>query len=482
MRNILGLIGMAAAFISLPGTPAYSLSCMNDIGFEQILISGNVVEVFALGDIGGPVGGERVSEYLKKRPANASVANVVVEKVLKGGIQKGDTVQVIVTAAWNGTSEGRRIPVSSGPIFIGGSRDRDGNIWWSDCYTIRLNDYAEIEWDESPEEAWEGNRGFLRIWNVAKEYDAILAGRSPAAISQEERDKAEATLNKIKDYDRILDFYRRRYFVKPSLVDGVSLAFAAVKLRDLESARNLLSQVKSFYGVSDETRSVENTIELLEGRAAPPPFKSLSDLWFNNGLFLSGVNLENQSITGASASFLRAEGTSFKGATIADFQAYEGDLTGADFSKAQLRNVELGGRRYGADKFLLAARKTLFRSTYLEGVRATGDFSYSDFAASSGKNITFQGDFERATFDHSRFERAEFNGGSFRDASFKGIRFKDASFRNVDLRGADFTGAEFEGETVWYDVKFDDQTRWPNGNFSNALRQVEPNPTVIIYP
>lgn len=482
MRTFRSLIGLTASFLCFFTTPAYSLDCSYNIGSEPILFSGNVKNLPAIDDLHVQSEGGRLARYLAKGPENASFANIVVQNVLKGRLQKGETVRVIFPSAWNGAPGGRKVEVSNGPILIGGSRDEDGNIWWGDCYTIRLGQYASIDWDQSLEEAERENREYLRIWKVAEQYDALLADRSPASVSMEDRDRIDFILNEIRDYDRLLDFYRKRYLVKPTSLDGADMAFAAVKLRDLDDAEQIIEQVDSDLGVSVATQSVGNTVKLLRGEPASPPFRSLSHFSFDRGLIVNALNLESQTIVGARASVMEAERTSLLGSVIEDFIAYRGNLSEANFSKSTMRGVKLGSRSFGTDGYLIKARATSFKSAYLERFNSTGDFSGSDFSNASGKRIELEGDFRGSKFDMARFQDVYFRNANFRNSSFKNIHFENGSFSNVDLRGADFSGAIFEGKTSWHEVTFDESTKWPNSNFPEALRQIKRQPAVVIYP
>ncbi|WP_171049021.1 pentapeptide repeat-containing protein [Rhizobium sp. MHM7A] len=473
-----------AIFVSFVATPALALSCMGERGSEQILFTGQVTNVSpADGYISPRTEEKRFAEIERARFQKTSVIDVLVEKVLKGGVSRGSLIQVVIPPGWNGISEGRKVDVKTGAILIGASRGNDGNIWWGDCNPIwQGSAVSDIDWDGDPTDQWEGYRSLLKVWKIARQYDVLLDGRSPAAVPPEVSASIDALLSEIRDFDRILDFYRKRYYVDENQLNGADYAFALLRSGDVATAKELLRSLDGAYGKSHATSTVENSIKLVAGEPANTPLRSLSALSFRNGLIVNGGDFRGQRIVNVQAASFSAAEAIFSGATISNFEAPKGTLVEADFSRARFVGVRFSNPYQGAHpgSYHFDARRASFRNSTVEGLALDGDFTQGDFRNVSGKGLYLNGNFRSANFDNVNIDQISIERADLRGASMRNVRFKNSRLGDVDLRGVNFTGAVFEGKSEWHGVEFDETTIWPHDELPDPLKPRPP--LTVLYP
>lgn len=470
--------------VCLFASPAFALSCQNEPAFDQILLTGQVIKISSADGYLSPREVIRKhAEIEKARFQKTSVIHVQVEKVLKGGVSRGSVVQVIIPPGWAMMPEGEKMNVDTGAILIGARRSQDNSFWWSDCYAIwQGSTLAQIDWDGSANGQWGGYRNYLKVWETASQLEPLLDGRAPAAVSLETSKKVDALMTEIKDFDRLLDFHRKRYYVQKNVVNGADYAFALLKAGEIDAAKALLQSLIKTYGTSPEISAVENMMELVAGRSAGAPLRNISGLSFRERLMLDKGVFRGQRIVNVKANDLSAASAKFQAATLSDVEALKGILVDADFSSARLLNVGFADpyRAARPGTYDFDARRVSFRGASLENVILGGDFSQGDFSNISGRQLDLSGSFGEANFDNAVLDQVEITKSDLRGASMKGMRLKNSRFSSVDLRGVDFTGTVIEGKTEWNDVEHDASTLWPNGELPAPLKPRPP--LVLVYP
>jgi uncharacterized protein YjbI with pentapeptide repeats len=466
---------VAVCFVS---DSAMALSCGNEDGFEEILFTGRVLNVLpAEGQLTPEKTEKRFEKVERARFQKTSVIDVRVENVLKGSVYKDSVVRVVIPPAWDVTSEGKKIDVKTGAIFIGGRRFDDENIWWSSCYQmLQGRSVLDIDWDGEVSSQWVGYREYLNIWKVARRYDDLVDGRSPSAVSPEGSASIDALLSEIGDFDRLLDFHRKRYFVDKNLANGGDYAFALLKAGDAAAATELLRVLKGIYGTTPTITSVENTIKLTEGEPANVPLRNLSALSFSKGMIVDDVNFSGERISNVRASSISANSAEFSNSVLSNIKVESGVLADADFSRVHFVDVDFSNpypnRAPGTYHFV--ARRASLQQAVAERLTLDGDFSEANFQDVSAKVMKLGGSFQKAVFDNASIENLSIRNADFRGASMRGVRLKNSHMSSVDLRGVDFTGALLEGTLDWIAINYDETTIWPRGELPEPLKPRPP--------
>ncbi|MBD2181215.1 pentapeptide repeat-containing protein [Planktothrix sp. FACHB-1375] len=133
----------------------------------------------------------------------------------------------------------------------------------------------------------------------------------------------------------------------------------------------------------------------------------------------------------------------------------------ADFSKANLQNVVLGGAKLRNAKFSYANLKhSVLRQANLENANFDGaNLSQADFRCGAGTCTYLSG---------TSFKNANLTGANFQSVGFTPvgeIGLPNVDFTGADLREANFNGASLKGALLER-AKFC-KTRMPDGKISN---------------
>lgn len=114
----------------------------------------------------------------------------------------------------------------------------------------------------------------------------------------------------------------------------------------------------------------------------------------------------------------------FKGSDLKDIDLAWGNMSGADFTDANLENANL---------FRVIAKETIFQGANLNKVRLSGAI----LSKANLRNVKCKnGNLSEVTLEDTILDNADLNG-----ATLRGALVKEASFINADLRGADLSGA-----------------------------------------
>ena len=136
------------------------------------------------------------------------------------------------------------------------------------------------------------------------------------------------------------------------------------------------------------------------------------------------------------------------------------DLSGCDFTDADLSNRQLAGRN--------------FSNASLRGVRAIStDFSGSIFQATNLQGLNA----EDADFSSISLYSGAILGAAFGRAKFRGANLSSCMIQNTDFTGADISGCNFSdtsllGTTTFDSVKFDERTDFEGARGVRSLSRL----------
>jgi uncharacterized protein YjbI with pentapeptide repeats/WD40 repeat protein len=177
-------------------------------------------------------------------------------------------------------------------------------------------------------------------------------------------------------------------------------------------------------------------------------------------LDLSGADLRNANLTEADLALTnlsrtllagtRFSGVLFDGTKLAGASLEGADFSGADLSYADFEGVDLKGVDLSGANFIKADLSEMDLSEAI--------LHETSFQQTSLNNTKLQG----ASLQGAELYRTDLRGATLREA-----KLNKAQFFGVDLRGADLSGANLEGAELT-DIRYDAQTRWPQGFTPNA--------------